>query len=1597
MSGNYSAEELYDNIAGNYDTERKELLVAEFKTHVKRDFVNLNEVPRNFEALILAINSNEFTLSSIAFSTLCHLVKRVSMQDSSVLRNCYRMVIPVLIDRLGDIKSSSRSASRKALQVYWSSCASPVENIIKEYGLNHDDYKIKIECLTFLNSLVDIAQQNFMFKPFTSKIVNLLLDSMESVQNNSKKLLINFFKNSNNKNAKLDLATELIKQKIPKTIAHSLLMEIDPNILYDYQNLYSINNNPINLNNDSDINDGFINAGSIKITASNSIRSNNLSSNNNFVETNFRSTPHSTLVPKSVLSRSKIQSFPPDFETENEYEMDSIRSVTKNSKPLSPRLENYLSNIPGSSLDDIEPIKISNAVFLRNEIEEMLQAFNGKETEFNWSLRENHIIKLRSIIRGNSCRDFPDVLSQCLRVICDSISKAISSLRTTLSAHGCQLVKEISIFVGDHLDHVTIEVFATTLLKLSGSTKKIAAQNAMVSFSTLIANLSYHPRIVNQVYQASQDKNIQPRLYATTWIDILILKHKESLETINNGLGLELFEKAITKCLSDQNAAVRESMRNTYWLFFEFWPIIAEKIINKFDAKIKKALEKCKPQDLIATNIATPSSVHPVKERQSIRNFIAAKSKEAKSSSVHSSVGSMMATRTSSRGSVSRQEQNHQQQGNNLSEINKQAGMGLAQKARRIPSNRASSLSSAGVTAAHRSRSEEIKIEKDGSFSSTHPHTNKSTTKDIFNRAASTGHEFIGETSDAISAEKDLGAAREKIESLKKALTEKSNSHESSHHTLSTPENDEKLKKDDLIIKLLRSDSHEMKSEAILLLKYALMSKEEMPSELSHLLNSSTLNDPSLLEPILSPDLLSETVKYLSPENFLRCYIINSIKTQAESKIDVELINALVGAMTIENLYSASSELINIMNNICLVVNGKLTMQFIKFKFHISRFVNHLLLNTLKYFPINDEMFSKLSDVLILSIDLVKSSKEPEDLENYKKLIILLYEINPVLFRRSLSGRDSLFIDKISLLTSIDFDSYERRTIKGGRNTDENDIEDEDEQNTSDELMTIDGMKASSLYEMTMIQPKNIQRQISKDVIGNSASGNLNDMTMIMPNFINKSRLASSKTTNDIAKKIETVLAEQEEDSQEYKERAGIEEPINGNPDNEIEKKETVDQPNLNSIMGNDNDLEMEESGKFQDQIAPSDDDNDVEMSEHLIFEHGVKHHNDATTAVTNSIQALDDKVDYEGEHVVSDQKDEKASVLFQPKKPNSTNAELVSNFENVKISSPPPQSPSAKTQAITSSKIQEIIDKSDPFSAVSSSSSRSIQIYEDEDEKDEKNFEFQIRSPLAPLDLSAEGSVDKKSWYSFESDKVELLSKYQRTPISERLYEILLEKFLASAGLSDKEFLILFKYLKTTNKVLDFSKIFKFFELKDLSKRDILNGLVLLNHTVITSKNIDQQDLKKTWFLICMSLIKVVNTFEEELYFALLETRNELINVDPKRILSYCFSLESSIAEGDNKQRSFLMSTILRILRRNGSEVIGVQIDEEIISNLDRFCFPHILDNDAFVRRNAILIYSILLKKIKTDTGDFVISDEKIFNKFSAPQIKLIEYYAEA
>ncbi|OAA56621.1 protein stu1 [Niveomyces insectorum RCEF 264] len=515
--------------------DTKVQLVTATKSSIKQHNVPDNAVPVLFEALRAASASQNAALANAGFTGLNHLLTRLSRQEPKFLAKEAARTLPVLIDKLGDSKEKFRTLAQQALTTLCPAAPVDVERYVRNSAMAGKNARAKEAGMQWLLQMHQ--EQGLQFRAYVPVLMELLEDADGMVRDVAKTTVIGLFRTAPNA-AKTDLKKQLKNFKVRPAIEQAIVKELAPTAASA--------------------------SASVATTAASS-----------FSSTTTAADP----IPRPASSRA-VHRPPPSAGNSL---AASVSSLAGGERPVTPTPE--YAGRP----DPVEPTYVNTQRELDDILKEMQVWFEGRESEQNWLKREESVTRLRRLIAGNA-GDFADAFLVGVRAMLDGILKASNSLRTSLCKEGCSLIQDLANAFGPGIDPM-VEILLQALIKLSAGTKKISSQLANAAVDAILGKATYNTRVMQHVWAACQDKNVQPRTYASGWLRTLLHKEAHHKDRIEHTGGLELIEKCIKKGLNDPNPGVRERMRSTYWVFAGLWPARAESIMTNLDGTAQRLLQ----------------------------------------------------------------------------------------------------------------------------------------------------------------------------------------------------------------------------------------------------------------------------------------------------------------------------------------------------------------------------------------------------------------------------------------------------------------------------------------------------------------------------------------------------------------------------------------------------------------------------------------------------------------------------------------------------------------------------------------------------------------------------------------------------------------------------------------------------------------------------------------------------------------------------------------------------------------------------------------------------------------------------------------------
>lgn len=155
-------------------------------------FAQAASIDALFEACRVGAISPNSTLGAHALSCLGHLTKRVSIQDPSRLRAHAPSTLPLLIDKLGDVKERNKTVALAAIIDTYKHCPQEVEKAMKELGFPSKNARVRLESIRWL-AQTNALNQAFSFKSYTPLLIGMLEDPNEPVREAAKNIVVELF------------------------------------------------------------------------------------------------------------------------------------------------------------------------------------------------------------------------------------------------------------------------------------------------------------------------------------------------------------------------------------------------------------------------------------------------------------------------------------------------------------------------------------------------------------------------------------------------------------------------------------------------------------------------------------------------------------------------------------------------------------------------------------------------------------------------------------------------------------------------------------------------------------------------------------------------------------------------------------------------------------------------------------------------------------------------------------------------------------------------------------------------------------------------------------------------------------------------------------------------------------------------------------------------------------------------------------------------------------------------------------------------------------------------------------------------------------
>lgn len=120
------------------------------KSGIKQNNIPDACVASLFEGTCAALTSSHAALVNASFSTLNHLLSRLSRQEPKQIVKHAAKTLPLIIEKMGDQKEKYRQLAAQCLTTFWKQTPLDVERIVKNAGLVGKNSRMKEACMHWI-------------------------------------------------------------------------------------------------------------------------------------------------------------------------------------------------------------------------------------------------------------------------------------------------------------------------------------------------------------------------------------------------------------------------------------------------------------------------------------------------------------------------------------------------------------------------------------------------------------------------------------------------------------------------------------------------------------------------------------------------------------------------------------------------------------------------------------------------------------------------------------------------------------------------------------------------------------------------------------------------------------------------------------------------------------------------------------------------------------------------------------------------------------------------------------------------------------------------------------------------------------------------------------------------------------------------------------------------------------------------------------------------------------------------------------------------------------------------------------------------------
>jgi CLIP-associating protein 1/2 len=161
-------------LRGDTTNESKVNYLTAIKSGIKQHNVPDHLVPQLFDGLRQASTSQHAVIVNAGFTALNHLLTRMSRQDPKLLAKEAARTLPVVVDKLGDLKDKYRALAGQSLTTLYAVAPLDVERVVRNSAMVGKNPRAKESALHWL---LEVRTQSLVCIPSRRKLTGVTTDA----------------------------------------------------------------------------------------------------------------------------------------------------------------------------------------------------------------------------------------------------------------------------------------------------------------------------------------------------------------------------------------------------------------------------------------------------------------------------------------------------------------------------------------------------------------------------------------------------------------------------------------------------------------------------------------------------------------------------------------------------------------------------------------------------------------------------------------------------------------------------------------------------------------------------------------------------------------------------------------------------------------------------------------------------------------------------------------------------------------------------------------------------------------------------------------------------------------------------------------------------------------------------------------------------------------------------------------------------------------------------------------------------------------------------------------------------------------------------